>query len=782
MKNLRLLVVMRKSRIDQTWPFYSLIMVASALFTLVYAPISAAFFNTNHITLEESLSLRGDFDNILRLGRLRILLPQDFTSITYLPRRRSPLAEQQRIAEAFAESHGLKPELVFVKSFAELIPALQAGKGDIIINNLTINDQRLKKISFSVPVDHVREQIIVRSDDKRITRVRDLDAKTVMVNRDSTFWHALQWLKENKYPDINLLAAPDHVKREQILDLLARGEIDATILDSNLMEIFQAYRGDIKVAANFSGQRDIAWGIRKDAPRLVSEINRFLQFEYSSNQSDEVYTDDFDKIKQRKVLRVLLRNNAASYFLYRGELQGFEYELIKEFARYHDLRLQVLVPPSHERFSTWLLEGKADIAMGFLEIDNAKRLLGISYSQPYHYARRHIVVAADSDVSQISDFNNQLIMIKRRTSYWEALLALQRQGAGFQLRAANDKAEIEQLMSQVADGKLEATVADEQILDIGLAKGLKVKSGFILADQVPNAIALRGRNQQLKATLDRFIKRIYKSEFYNVLYSKYFKSRKSVVKLARGRVVDTLNGQISPFDNLVQKYADKYGFDWRLITAQMFQESGFNPDAKSPIGARGLMQLMPRTAHSMGVRKIDDPDDSILGGVKYMDWLRDRFDNELPIAERLWFSLAAYNAGVGHVHDARRLARNLGHDPDRWFENTEQAMLLLSKKKYAKKARYGFVNGKEPVNYVRQIKDRFEAYVELSGSLLGGQPDQLINIVGRAAPGQIVSGFGKPLQDRPDSLAAAETFGKFITDIASIEIGKYQYIGITPGL
>ncbi|MCP3687940.1 MAG: transglycosylase SLT domain-containing protein, partial [Gammaproteobacteria bacterium] len=337
-------------------------------------------------------------------------------------------------------------------------------------------------------------------------------------------------------------------------------------------------------------------------------------------------------------------------------------------------------------------------------------------------------------------------------------------------------------ISQVADGKLDATVADEQMLDIEQAKGLKVKSGFVLADQIPNAMAVRSRNRQLRAALDKFIKRIYKSEFYNVLYSKYFKSRKSVARLARGRVVDTLSGEISPFDSLVQKYSDRYGFDWRLITAQMFQESGFNPRAKSPSGARGLMQLMPRTARSMGVRKIDDPDHSILGGVKYMDWLRDRFDNELPIAERLWFSLAAYNAGAGHVHDARRLAKSLGHDPDLWFENTEQAMLLLSKKQYAKKARYGFVNGKEPVNYVRQIKDRFEAYVELSGSLLGSQSNQFIDIASRATSGQVVSGLVKPLQNRSDGLAATEAFSKFVTYIAGVEIGKYQDISIPSGL
>jgi len=708
---------MRVFRLDSTGVYNLAVMLGCLLCLLALPSSGQAFFNRSYSTLEESQPLKGDFDNILRAGKLRILLPQDFTSVTYLPRRRSPLAEQQRIVEAFAESHGLKPELIFVKNFAELIPALEAGKGDVIINNLTITDQRLKKISFSVPVDHVKEQIVVRRDDKRISRVRDLDGKTVMVNRDSTFWHALTWLKTKKYPDINLVATPDHMKREQILDLLIDGEIDATILDSNLVEVFQGYRNDIKVAANFSGQRNIAWGIRKDAPRLVSEINRFLQFEHMADHRDATYTDDFSGIKKRKVLRVLLRNNAASYFLYRGELLGFEYELAQEFARYHNLRLEVVVPPGNRELKTWLLEGRADMAMGFFEPNLVDRKFGIDFSEPYHYARQHIVVHKDNRSRQLSDLDELNISARRSSDHWDALADLQRNGSEFDILPSGDHVETEQLIQKLADGEIEATMADEHILDIALARGLSVKSAYALEAELPHAIVLRERNPELKQALNKFVKRVYKSEFYNVLYRKYFKSHQSVNRLAKGRIVDTVNGKISPFDKIVRKYANLYGFDWRLIAAQMFQESGFDPKAKSPTGARGLMQLMPRTARSMGVNRIDDPYHSIKGGVKYMDWLRDRFDAELPIAERLWFSLAAYNAGVGHVHDARRLAKNLGHDPDRWFDHTENAMLLLSKKKYAKKARYGFVNGLEPVRYVRQIRERFEAYVDL-GTLL----------------------------------------------------------------
>ena len=698
-----------------------LMLVSLLLFSLI--PPASASLNRTYSDLDQSVALKGDFDNIIRNGKLRILLTQDFTSTTFLPRRRSPLAAQQRMAEEFALSHGLIPELVIVSNFSELIPALAAGKGDIIINNLTINDQRRRKISFSVPVAHVREQVIIRANDDSIKRVRDLSGKKVMVNRDSTFWHSLKWLKQNKYPNIQILEIPDNVELEGLLDLLAIGEIDATILDSNRVEIYQTYRDDFKVAANFSGQRDIGWGIRKDAPRLVSEINRYIQLEHISDENQNSFVDDFDQIKKRRVLRVLLRNNAASYFLYRGELLGFEYDLLQEFTRYHGLRLEVVVPPDHQEYPTWLLEGKVDAGLGFLHANESHRRRGIEYTRPYHFAQQHIVVGKDDPATQLSDLDGYTITVRRDSDYWQTLTKLQEQGAKFKLQAIKGNIETEQLIQNVASGDYQATMADEQVLDIELVKSVAVRSAVKLKKQVSHAIAIRARNPLLKNELDKFIKRVYRGKLYNVLFQKYFKSKRSVLKLARGRNLDTQTGQISPFDKVVQKYSDRYGFDWRLITAQMFQESGFNPKAKSFSGARGLMQLMPRTAHSLGFKNIDAPKESIQAGIKYMDWLRDRFNSELPIAERLWFSLAAYNAGIGHVHDARRLAGQMGLNPDRWFSNTESAMLLLSKKQYASKARYGFVNGKEPVNYVRDIKQRFEAYVKLSESMPKYLPD-----------------------------------------------------------
>jgi membrane-bound lytic murein transglycosylase F len=150
-----------------------------------------------------------------------------------------------------------------------------------------------------------------------------------------------------------------------------------------------------------------------------------------------------------------------------------------------------------------------------------------------------------------------------------------------------------------------------------------------------------------------------------------------------------------------------------MVVAQMYQESRFDPRAKSWAGARGLMQVLPRTARELGIRDLEDPRSGITAGLLYLDWVWERFPSYLDPAERTWFTLAGYNAGHGHVRDARRLARQLGLDPNQWFDNVEIAMLKLSQAEYARQARHGFVRGREPVEYVRGIRERYRAYVDL---------------------------------------------------------------------
>ena len=234
-----------------------------------------------------------------------------------------------------------------------------------------------------------------------------------------------------------------------------------------------------------------------------------------------------------------------------------------------------------------------------------------------------------------------------------------------------------------------------------------------LRGPVAHGWAVRAQSRELLAALEAFIEQEYRSLHYNVVYQKYFRNSRQVSRHVEFRVDGEHGGALSPYDDIVRTYAERHGFDWPLIVAQMYQESRFDPKAKSWAGARGLMQLLPTTAERLGVTDLEDPEQSIQGGIRYMAWLYARFESELSVRDRMWLSLAAYNAGLGHLRDARRLAVKLGLDPNQWFRHVEQAMLLLSQRKYYSQSRHGYVRGREPVGYVRGIRDRYNAYVQM---------------------------------------------------------------------
>jgi len=645
---------------------------------------------------------------------LRILIPTNIASGRYLPRSDSPIEAQRELAIAFARAIGMRPELVVLDKFAQLVPALVEDRGDILVANLTVTPERQQLIDFSVPLTHVREQLIVAATNDAIRKAADLDGKRVMAPRESSFWATLSRLQK-RHPGMQLVSRPEGMLDEDVLDLVANGEVDAVVRDSNVAQMYLAYRDDIKVAFNLGGPRPIAWGVSKNRPELRAELNRWLHIEHLAGETSSAgRVGDLDQIRERRTLRVLMRNNGASYFIYRGQLMGFEYEMAREFADAHGLRLQVIVPPSHADMFTWLKQGRGDLAVGFLEPRDSIRAQGIAFSRPYNYALRHIVVNSDGDIDSPDDMIGRTVVTRPSSGYWESVEDLLEQGHWFELEAAAEDTEVEELLGRVAAGEIDATVADQHLLDLELARDTPVREVITLEEKREHAVAMLAGNTQLLKAVNDFIKKNHRGLVYNILYKKYFKNPRSIKRFTRERIAVERDGRLSPWDDIVRRYANEYGFDWRLLIAQMYQESQFDPKASSFAGAKGLMQVMPRTAESLGIKDLENPEKGILAGVKYLDWVRHRFSADLPVGERIWFSLAAYNAGVGHVQDARRLARQKGLDPDSWFDNTEKAMLLLSKEKYASKARYGYVRGSEPVNYVRNIRERFLAYADVT--------------------------------------------------------------------
>ena len=654
----------------------------------------------------------GDLSTIGERGVLRILI--HLGENPQLPRGDYPLASSRNWLRRFAREQGLTTRMVAVTEYGELIPALLEGRGDIIASNLTALPGRKKLIRFTRPLDNTREYLVARASDP-LTAASDLSGRTIAVQTGTSFAITAAWLQA-QYQDMAVEHIDSRLNREDILDQLARGELDLTIADGNYLTAARHYRDDVRGVMPVSVSRDIAWGVRPDAINLLSELNRFISKEKLAGPHEFISQGDFEAIKQRKILRVAMHNTMASYFLWRGELYGFEYELSRRFAEHHDLRLHIVVADDYSQILKLLRAGKADIAAAFITPTPWRESINIAFSRPNHYASEILVSRPDQGIEELDQLNNRAITVRKSSAYWQTLQGYVAKGHILNLRAASEYLDTEQLIDQVGNGAIDLTVADSHILDLALTWRDDVVGSLSLGDPRPQSWAVRESNPELLATINQFFTREYRSEFYDTIYLKYFNTPRANAKWQIPEKRPPESEALSPFDALIKHYARQYRFDWRLLAAQIYQESRFDPSAQSWSGAQGLLQVLPRTALSLGLPDIQNPEVGLHAGVKYLAWLRQSLDEKLSDEDRVWFALAAYNAGIGHVRDAQALARRLGKDHTRWFDHVEQTMLLLSIPKYAKKARYGYVRGIEPVQYVSNIRTRYRAYSELKPS------------------------------------------------------------------
>jgi membrane-bound lytic murein transglycosylase F len=653
----------------------------------------------------------GDLAELKTHRQLRLLIPQRL-ELGDLPRAGSPPNEMQALAQAFAKEVGLTPVPVYVDARQDLIPFLLQGKGDVIVANLTVTAERQTRVHFTSPVAIVHEQVVTRVSDEKLKAVADLAGRRVAVRRSASYWKTLEDLRK-KYPKIELETVPEEVDTETILNRVADGQYDVTVADSNLVKAVQTYRTDLRVAFDLQRNRLIAWAVRPDASQLRTALDRFLGNAALAAPRPAVYHEDLPTLKsKRKVLRVLTRNSPATYFIWRGQLMGFEYDLVQDFAKQHDLRIEMIVPPNWGDLIPWLKQGKGDVIAASMTILPERQKQGVAFSRPYNYVSEMLVARKKDTVASTDDLTARTIVVSPSSSYWQTLTHLRKRVA-FVLQPAPESMATSEIIAKVAAGEYDLTVADSNLVDLELTWRNDIKAPFALGEPVAIGWAVARHMPKLLEAIDTYFEKTYRGTVYNLTYQKYFKDTRTVRGHVKFRAAKT--GQLSPYDDPVRRFAKHYGFDWRLITAQMYQESRFNPDARSWAGARGLMQVMPRTARELGFANISDPATGIHAGVKYLSWLRDQFETKVPDTERNWFSLAAYNAGWGHVWDARELAAQIGLDRDRWFDHVERAMLMLSNPKYYRGARYGYVQGSQPVDYVHDIRTRYEAYTRAAG-------------------------------------------------------------------
>ncbi len=656
---------------------------------------------------------------IKKRGLLRVLVHGG--GERFLPRAGMPAELDREIALDLAERLRVKVQFILVDEFGELLPSLLAGAGDLVAAQLTVTAPRKAQVAFTRPVLAVEEVLVGRKGTADLpAKIEDLAGREVHVRASSSYAETLAGLAAEKEITAKLVPVEETLDAEAIVYDVTQGRRPLTVVDSHILRAIETYNPDAQALFPIATGREIAWAVRKENRDLLAAANAVLIERAMTGHTHERFTGDLDGIKKRGALRVLTRNNPISYFLYRGRQYGFDYELARMLADDIGVRLEMVVPPEHGDLIPWLLDGRGDLIAASLSI-TPERAKTIAFSTRYLEVEQQIVQKKGAPAwKSLAELAGRTIHVRRSSSYFSALEAVRARVGDFTIVEVPETMDTEALLDEVGQGSIPLTVADSHFLAMSQTYGTPVEAAFALppaggkaGDVTQIAYAVRPGAKQLRAHVDRFVKKTYRGVAYNMARKRYFENSRQVRVANDAR--SAVSGQISPYDAIFKKYSKQYGLDWRLMAAQAYAESRFDPKAKSWVGARGLFQVMPRTGQAMGFIDLEDPEQGVHAGIQYMDKLMKRFDPAIPFRQRVRFALAAYNAGLGHVIDAQRLAAEKGWDPKRWFGNVEKAMLLLQQPEYAKRARHGYCRGGEPVKYVSHIQSYYDTYVKIVG-------------------------------------------------------------------
>ncbi len=406
-----------------------------------------------------------------------------------------------------------------------------------------------------------------------------------------------------------------------------------------------------------------------------------------------------EKIHKRGYVTLITTNGPTTYYLYREEETGFEYDLAKAFADYLGVELKVLVVEWDEMIPL-LRRGEGDFIGAGLSISE-EREEAISFSRP-HFTIQHALITNKNDhrIKGLGTLRGVTIHVRKNTSWEDKLKELVGEGHDLEIKL-HDDVPTEELINWVAQGKIRVTVADSNIALLSRRYYPEIKISYALDEKMSIGWAVRRRDGRLLGAINDFLDETEANGLYADLYDKYYSYIEIFDYVDIKAFHRRLQTRLPRYREVIEKAAQRFGFDWRLIAAMIYQESHFRSDARSYTGVRGLMQLTLKTALDMGIRNRVDPETSIYGGVRYLKHLYDRHD-DIEGWDRTLFTLASYNVGHGHIEDAQQLARKKGLNPNKWSSLTE-VLPLLSYERYYKKTKHGYCRGSEPVEYVKRI-------------------------------------------------------------------------------
>lgn len=455
---------------------------------------------------------------------------------------------------------------------------------------------------------------------------------------------------------------------------------------------------------------------------LLLFVLQIISCQNSRNTEDpEDEYSVLENIRSSGTLKVVIDYNSTNYFVYRGKPMGYQYDLIQALCKELQVKPEITINNDLAEAIEGLKQGEFDlIAKNLADIRELRR--SVDFTKPLKQTRQVIVQRKPSGknkdsvfVHSVAELAGKKIHVQQNSTYFHRVKYLSQITDGGIEIAEDSVNGAEQLLAMVSAGEIDYTVCDENMAMLNQLYHPNIDLSLKVSFPQNISWAVRKGSGEWKEFLDEWIVRFKQTKEYQEIYYRYFIKPRIGSKL--NSTYHSTGGQkISAFDPLVKELSSKHGWDWRLISAIIYLESRFDPDAESWGGASGLMQLMPATAESLGVTDIKDPRQNIEGGILLLNWLNDQLRASLPDStERVKFVLASYNIGLGHVKDAQRLAKKYGKDIHVWENNVDYYLKSKSYEKYWSDpvVKWGYARGEEAFNFVNRVIANYEHYRNL---------------------------------------------------------------------
>ncbi len=415
-----------------------------------------------------------------------------------------------------------------------------------------------------------------------------------------------------------------------------------------------------------------------------------------------------EQIQERGVLKVITRNSPTTFYESADGPAGMEYELAEAFAASLGVKAEYIVNDNLKEIVNAVNKGEADLAAAGLTVTTARKQQ-LRFAPSYQTITSKLVFKQGKKWPRnISQLDGELRVVAH-SSYSQALLELKQTHQNLHWSETTEHT-AEELLMMVLDETIDYTIVDSTELSLNRRFHPELAVAFTVGEPQSLAWAF--------APTDDYS-----------LFSKsieFFGQQRSQGHIAR--LDEKYYGHVEKFDYVgarqfhqatdskLGQYKDWFvesageDLDWRLLAAVSYQESHWNPKAKSPTGVRGMMMLTLRTAKQLGISNRLDPKQSIQGGASYLRKVLAKVPDRIQEPDRTWFALAGYNVGWGHVEDARIITQQQGGNPDKWAD-VKSRLPLLQKSKWYKKTKYGYARGSEPVKYVDNIRRYYDVLV-----------------------------------------------------------------------